>query len=47
LVLATDEVVAAEFGIGLLLAQDVVGGDEDRVGDGDDRLAVAAAALDA
>jgi hypothetical protein len=46
LVLAADEVVATELLVGLLLAQDVVGG-EDRVGHGDYRLAVAAAALDA
>src|SRR5215217_8265727 len=45
LVLAADEVVATEFGVGLVLAQDVVGGDKDRMSDSDDRLA--AAALDA
>jgi hypothetical protein len=46
-ILAADEVVAAEFLVGTLVAQDVVGGDKDRVGDRDDRFLVSAAALDA
>ena len=46
LVLATNEVVSAELRVGDLVAEDVVGSDEDRMRDGDDRLAVPAAALD-
>ena len=44
--LAVEEVVPAEILVGAVIAQDVVGADEDRVGDGDDRLLVPAASLD-
>jgi hypothetical protein len=43
---ATREVVAVEVLIGNVVFEDVVGGDQDRVRDGDDRFLVAAAALD-
>lgn len=39
-------VVEAEFVVGLVAGEDVVGADEDRVRDGDDRLVVAAAATE-
>lgn len=41
------KVVAAELVVLDVVAQHVVGGDQDRVRDGDDRLVVAVAALDA
>lgn len=40
---AAVEVVGAEFLVGEFLLEDVVGGDEDRVGEGPSRLAGAAA----
>ena len=43
---AAGEVVAAEVLVGDVVFEDVVGGDEDGVGDRDDRLLVSLAALD-
>jgi hypothetical protein len=40
------EVVEAEVAVGLCVVEDVVGADEDRVGHGDDRFAVTAAAAE-
>ena len=37
-VFSAREVVAAEVGVGTALGEDVVGADEDRVGNGDDCL---------
>jgi hypothetical protein len=34
------EVIEAEVAVGLSVVEDVVGADEDRVGDGDDRFAI-------
>ena len=43
---AAGEVVAAEVVVGDVVFEDVVAGDQDRVGDGDDRFLVSAAAFD-
>jgi hypothetical protein len=40
------EVIEAEVAVGLSVVEDVVGADEDRVGDGDDRFAITAPAAE-
>ena len=43
---ATGEVIAAEVLVGDVVFEDVVGGDQDRVSDGNDRLLVASTTFD-